>query len=59
MLNLTITPEERDLVLDILKNYLSDFRMEVADTSTPDYRTSLKEQESTLDMVIAKLEKAK
>jgi len=59
MLNLAFTPEERDLVVDILKNHLSDFRMEVADTSTPDYRTSLKEQESTLNMVISKLEKAK
>ena len=59
MLNLALTPAERDLLLDILKNYLSDFRMEIADTSTPDYRAELKAQEAILNQVLEKLEKAK
>jgi hypothetical protein len=59
MLNLAFTSEERDLLLDILKNYESDFRMEITDTSTPEYRMQLKEQEAMLNKVIEKLEKAK
>jgi len=59
MLNLSFTPEERDLILDILNNYKSDFRMEIADTSTPEYRKELKQQEMMLDGVIEKLEKSK
>ncbi|XUW99964.1 MAG: hypothetical protein TUN42_08710 [Dehalogenimonas sp.] len=59
MLTLSFTPEERDLVLDILNNYMSDFRMEITDTSTPEYRKQLKQQELTLEGVIEKLQKAK
>jgi len=59
MLNLAFTPEERDFILDILKNFEADFRMEITDTSTPDYRKELKGQEMMLNMVIEKLEKAK
>jgi hypothetical protein len=58
MLNLAFTPEERDFVVDILKNYESDFRMEITDTSTPEYRKQLKEQEAMLNVVIEKLQKA-
>jgi len=58
MLNLAFTPDERDLILDILKNYESDFRMEITDTSTPEYRKQLKEQEMMLNVVIEKLQKA-
>lgn len=58
MLNLGFTPEERDFVLDILKNYESDFRMEITDTSTPEYRKELKEQEMMLNGIIEKLQKA-
>jgi hypothetical protein len=59
MMNLDFTPEERDLVLDILNNYKSDFRMEIADTSTPEYRKQLKQQEMTLNSIIDKLEMTK
>ncbi|PPD58355.1 hypothetical protein [Dehalogenimonas etheniformans] len=59
MLTLSFTPEERDLVLDILNNYKSDFRMEITDTSTPEYRKQLKQQEVTLNGVIEKLQNAK
>ncbi|APV44961.1 hypothetical protein Dform_01640 [Dehalogenimonas formicexedens] len=59
MMTLDFTPEERDLVLDILNNYKSDFRMEITDTSTPEYRKQLKQQETMLNSVIEKLEKAK
>ena len=59
MFNLALTPEERDLILDILKNYEGDFRMEITDTSTPDYRQELKDQQANLVKVIEKLEKAK
>ena len=59
MLNLAFTPEERDLALDVLNNYKSDFRMEIADTMTPEYRKQLKDQEMILNSIIDKLQKAK
>lgn len=59
MLNLTLTPAERDQILDILKNYQSDFHMEIADTMTPDYRTELKAQQASLASIIERLEKLK
>ena len=58
-MNLSLTPTEHNLLLDILKNYLSDFRMEISQTDTPDYRTELKAQEVILDGIIANLEAAK
>ncbi len=58
MPNLELTPAERDLILDILTNYLSDFRMEISQTDTPDYRTQLKAQEEMLKRVLEKLQQA-
>jgi len=58
-MNLTLTPAEKTLLLDILKNYLSDFRMEISQTDTPDYRTALKAQEVMLDGIIERLGKGK
>lgn len=58
MPNLELTTGERDLLRDVLTNYLSDFRMEVSQTDTPDYRTELKAQEAMLNQIIEKLGKA-
>jgi hypothetical protein len=59
MLTLSLTPAERDLVLDILNNYYSDFRFEIGATSTPDYRTELQAQKELLMNVLDKLKAAK
>jgi len=59
MPNLELTTAERDMLRDLLKNYLSDFRMEISQTDTPDYRTELKAQEAMLDKIIEKLGKDK
>ncbi|KTB49223.1 hypothetical protein [Dehalogenimonas alkenigignens] len=58
MPNLELTAAERDMLRDILKNYLSDFRMEISQTDTPDYRAQLKDQEAMLNKIIDKLGKA-
>lgn len=57
-MELNFSQKEKALLRDILKNYMSDFRMEIANTSTPDYRSQLKAQEETLNRIIDKIEKA-
>jgi len=56
-MNLALSLKERELLLDVLKNYQSDFSVEIADTSTPDYRTELKAQAEILRHIIEKVEK--
>jgi acetolactate synthase small subunit len=58
-MELDLNQKEKALLRDILKNYMSDFRMEIADTSTPDYRSQLKAQEEILNRIIEKIEKSK
>ncbi len=57
-MELNLSKKEKALLRDILKNYMSDFRMEIADTSTPDYRSQLKAQEEILTRIIDKIEKS-
>ena len=38
MIQLMITEEERELLMDILENEISDLRMEIADTDRREYR---------------------
>ena len=46
---------ERDLLLRILQQYLSDLRMEIADTDNPAFRRGLKEEREALESVAQRL----
>ncbi len=48
MTRLELTPEESDLLRQALETYLSDLRMEIADTDRMDFREALKRQEVAL-----------
>jgi hypothetical protein len=48
MVLLNFTQEELDMLQSILKSYLSDLRMEIADTDKKDFRDELKKQEKFL-----------
>lgn len=48
MLELELTAEERDILLQVLENVLSDLRMEIADTDSFDYREMLKERKAAI-----------
>ena len=55
MSKLTLTGKEEWMLMKILESYLSDLRMEVADTDRKGYRDELKEEEAFLKELIAKL----
>ena len=55
MAKLTLTGKEEWMLMKILESYLSDLRMEVADTDRKEYRDELKEEEAFLKELIAKL----
>ncbi|HXY68574.1 MAG TPA: hypothetical protein VEH62_03935 [Gemmatimonadales bacterium] len=48
MAQLDLTAEEAAVLRQALEAYLSDLRMEIADTDSADYREELKRQEEIL-----------
>ncbi|MGD9762332.1 MAG: hypothetical protein AB7V27_01265 [Candidatus Binatia bacterium] len=54
-MQLTLTDAEADLLKDVLTSYLSELRMEIADTDAAEFREVLKEREELLKRVIDKL----
>ncbi len=56
MINLDLTKEESDILANILENYLSDLRMEIADTDRMDFRESLKKKKVVLKKVLETLQ---
>ncbi len=49
---LEITQEDSRLLQDVLENYLSDLRMEIADTDSLDYRLMLKERRDRIGRIL-------
>ena len=58
MLNLELTKEEKDILAMVLESYLSDLRMEIADTDSMDFRESLKKRKDVLNKVLETLKSA-
>ncbi len=58
MIQLMITEEERELLMDILENDISDLRMEIADTDRRGYREMLKNREVLMKNIQQKLDQA-
>ena len=52
MVQLTLTAEEVTLLSELLASYLSDLRMEIADTDAMDFRESLKQREVFLKRLL-------
>jgi hypothetical protein len=55
MLSLTLSAEERELLQDVLREEISDVRMEIADTDSHDYRAMLHRREDMLKQLAARL----
>jgi hypothetical protein len=51
-----ITEEERELLMDILENEISDLRMEIANTDRRGYREMLKNREVLMKDIQQKLD---
>jgi hypothetical protein len=58
MINLDLTNEEKDILAMVLESYLSDLRMEIADTDSMDFRESLKKRKDVLKKVLETLQQA-
>jgi hypothetical protein len=54
-IHITLSDEEAGSLRSVLENYLSDLRMEIADTERMDLRERLKRQEEFLNRVLAQL----
>lgn len=59
MIHLEITQEEKEILIDILENDLSDLRMEITDTDKMDFREMLKKQKEVLKKVLETLRQAR
>jgi hypothetical protein len=55
MIQITLSDEEAGSLKNVLESYLSDLRMEIADTEQMDFRDSLKRQEEFLNGLLARL----
>ena len=56
MLRIELTHEETGMLHLIIESYLSDLRMEIANTDSMDFRESLKEREVFLKKLLQQLE---
>ena len=55
MRQLTLTDEEAGTLRLVLEQYVSDLRMEIADTDSMDFRDQLKREEAFLKKLIEQL----
>jgi hypothetical protein len=53
-----LEPEETQTLIDVLRSYSSDLRMEIADTDNPGYKRPLKHQREVIDAIVDKLKTA-
>jgi hypothetical protein len=59
MAQLSLTSEEQSIVLEALESFLSDLRMEIADTEKKEMRDVLKNQEKVIGKVLDALRSAR
>jgi hypothetical protein len=55
MTKLELSADEAKVLTDVLSNYVSDLRMEIADTDSKDYREKLKKKEELLNNLVTRL----
>ena len=55
-MRIDLTQPEAAILRDVLENYVSDLRMEIADTDSMDLREELKGREALLKHLIGRLE---
>ena len=55
MIEMKLTTEEATTLKNVLRSYLSDLRMEIADTDSMDFRDKLKRKEVVLKKLIDEL----
>lgn len=59
MAQLQLTPEEGDILVEILESYLSDIRMEIADTDSTVFKVDLKRKKEVIKRILDTLHKGR
>jgi hypothetical protein len=59
MVHLQLEPTEAEVLRMVLESYLSDLRMEIADTDSMDFREKLKARKMVLRKVVSMIEEAR
>jgi hypothetical protein len=59
MLHLNLTKEEREILVQILEEYLSDLRMEIAHTDHVSYREPLKVKKEACEKILDGIQEAR
>lgn len=57
-MEVSLTPEESAVVRKALRSYLSDLRAEIVDTDNPAYKRDLRDERTSLEAAVAKLDDA-
>lgn len=57
MIQIELTSEKAEMLREIISSYLSDLRMEIADTENMSFRENLKKKEEFLNELLRHLEK--
>jgi hypothetical protein len=55
MVHLHLEPTDAEVLRMVLESYLSDLRMEIADTDSMDYREKLKERKKVLRSIVTEI----
>lgn len=58
MVTMELTPEEHEMLVTILDEFLSDLRMEIADTDGSDYKAELRREKEVVERLAAKVRQA-
>lgn len=56
MPQLNLTEQEKQVLIEALESYISDLRMEIADTDRQDFRNALKSRKEVLKKVLETLQ---
>ena len=55
-MDVTLTEEESSALQQALRTYLSELRMEIADTDDRDFRNGLKHERTVLESIVGRLD---
>ena len=59
MVRLELQPTEAEVLRMVLESYLSDLRMEIADTDSQDYRQKLEDRKMVLRRIVTSISEAR
>ncbi len=57
MITIELSDEEKEALVKVLQSYISDLRMEIADTDRASFREQLKKEKGYLESILDKLAK--